>query len=57
MLNKLMPMWFKPAALSQLGSPMPYAQIERCVNRDAAIVLLLVLAAVTFIALKALHVI
>jgi hypothetical protein len=52
-----MPWWFKPAALTQLGSPKPYSQIEAAINRDAVIVLLATLAALAATILKFLGVI
>ena len=57
LLHKLMPWWFEPPALNQLGSPLPYSEIEGKINRDAAIMLLLILAAAAFAALKLLRVI
>jgi len=47
-----MPWWFKPAALTQLGSTTPYSQIEAAINRDALIVLLATLVLVAAAALK-----
>ena len=54
-LHKLMPFWFKPAALTQLGSPMPYSEIERRINRDALGALMAVVVAVLAITLKVLR--
>ena len=52
LLHKLMPFWFKPAALTQLGSTKPYSEIEQNINRDAIIVLFLGLAAAAAVVLK-----
>lgn len=51
-LHKLMPFYFKPAALSQLGSAMPYSKIESNINRDAAISLVAFLIGIAAVILK-----
>lgn len=56
LLHKLMPWWFGAPALTQLGSTLPYSEIERRVNRDAAAALVAVLAAVAAVVLKLLRV-
>ena len=57
LFHKLMPWWFQKPALAQLGSPLPYSEIERRVNRDAICVLLTTVLGITLLALRLLHII